>query len=233
LVINSLQLPKELKNFKKTNRINQIMVIEKIFSAFLENQYPGDPFLQGSREGSEPFEEIEPFKGKTKWNEIEASFLDRHGSALSFFSEAGFRFYLPAYLVADVQERLEIADPLFHLTHGFSEEKVEHQIQGHAFVLRTGKTVFVNPKRYGAVTFYDYARYRLSIFTREESGAIVEYLNHKLRRDALGVEKKRINAALELFWLERAEKAPTVDELKQYIREQEEYIEAVRKGNRM
>lgn len=210
-----------------------MMVIEKILAAFLENQYPGDGFLQGSREGSEPFEEIEPFKGKTKWNEIEASFLDQHGSALSFFSEAGFRFYLPAYLIADVQERLKFADPLFHLTHGFSDEKVEHQVQGRTFVLRTGKTVFINPKRYGVATFYDYARYRLSIFTREEAAAIVDYLNYKSSRDELGVEKKRISAALESFWLERAEKAPTLDELKQSMREQEEYLEAVRQENKM
>lgn len=205
--------------------------IEKIFSAFMGNDYPGDHYLQGSREGSEPFEEIEPFKGKTKWSEIEASFLDRYSGALSFFSEAGFRFYLPAYLVADVREQLQTADPLFYLTHGFSDEQVEQETDGRVFVLRTGKTVFVNPKRYGATTFYDYARYRLSIFTREEAAAIVEYLEYKRGRDELGMDGKRITAALELFWRERAEKAPRVEELQRHIREQEEYVEAVRRGN--
>ena len=211
--------------------IDPTLIVRKIFAAFGENEYPGDHFLQGSREGDEPFEEVEPFIGKTSWNTIEASFLDQHGSALSFFSEAGFRFYLPAYLIADVQEQLKIADPLIHLTHGFSDEKVEHQIQERVFELRTGKTVFVNPRRYGAMTFYDYARYRLSIFTREEAGAIVEYLLYKSDQEELGVVKDRITAALDLFWLGRVEKAPTVEELKRYIREQAAYLEALQKGS--
>ncbi len=211
--------------------IDKKIVIEKIVSVFKGNEYPGDHFLQGSQEGSEPFEEIEPFKGKTRWDEIEASFLDRHSSALSFFSEAGFRFYLPAYLIADIQEQLEVADPLFHLTHGFSDEKVKHQLRSRMYELRIGKTVLVNPRRYGAMTSYDYARYRLSIFIREEAGAIVEYLKYKEERDEFGIEKKQIEAALELFWLERAQKAPTIEDIKRHIREQEEYMEAIQKEN--
>ena len=208
---------------------NPQTLIDKIYAAFLGNEYPGDPFLQGSREGDEPFEEVEPFQGRTQWQAVEADFLDRHAAALSFFSEAGFRFYLPAYLVADLQGQLQFADPLFHLTHGFSAESVEHEVQGRTFVLRSGRTVFVNPRRYGAMTFYDHARQRLSIFTREEAGAIVEYLNYNREQDELGVERKRIQAALEAFWLERAESAPTADELRQHLRQQEEYLEAIRK----
>lgn len=211
---------------------DRMTVIEKISFAFLANEYPGDHFLQGSREGSEPFEEIEPFKGKYKWTEIEPGILDRHASALSFFSEAGFRFFLPAFLIADVQDQLHVADPVFHLTHGFSEEKVEHTVQGRVFVLRTGKTVFVNPRRYGALTFYDYARHRLSIFTREEAGAIVEYLKYQRDKDEPGLRKDRIDAALDLFWLERAENAPTGRELKQHLKEQRDYVEALKQQAR-
>jgi hypothetical protein len=207
--------------------IDKMTVIEKIFAAFRANEYPGDHFLQGSWEGSEPFEEIEPFKGKQKWKEIEPDFLDRHAAALSFFSEAGLRFFLPAFLVADLQDQLQVADPVFHLTHGFSEEQVEHTIQGRVFIVRTGRTVFVNPRRYGAVTFYDYARYRLSIFTREEAGAIVEYLKYQREKDELGIEKTWIDAALDIFWLERSERAPTEEELKRHLREQSEYVAAL------
>lgn len=46
--------------------------------------------------------------------------LDAHYSALSFFSEAAFRFFFPAYLIADLRGELRTADPLFHLTGGFS-----------------------------------------------------------------------------------------------------------------
>jgi hypothetical protein len=49
---------------------------------------------------------------------IPPTVLDGHYEALSFLSEGGFRFFLPAYLVADVRDQLVTADPGFHLTHG-------------------------------------------------------------------------------------------------------------------
>ena len=39
-----------------------------------------------------------------------------------------------------------------------------------------GKSAFVNPRRYGAMTWHDHARCLLSVFTREEAQAIVAYL---------------------------------------------------------
>jgi hypothetical protein len=203
-------------------------VIEKIRAAFGENDYPGDQYLQGSSEGCEPLEEVGPFQGRVDWQEIEPEFLDAHGVALSFFSEAGFRFFLPAYLIADVQGRLQYAEPLFHLTHGFSEGEVEAPTKDRIFRIKFGKSQFVNPRRYGAMTSYDYARYRLSVFTREEARAIVAYLQFKRRADAM--EGERIDAALTGFWLERARSAPESASLKRYVREQEDYLAAIMEG---
>jgi hypothetical protein len=36
--------------------------------------------------------------------------LDAGYNALSFFSECGFRYFLPAYLIVDLDERLQTAD---------------------------------------------------------------------------------------------------------------------------
>src|SRR3712207_2295809 len=108
-------------------------VIEKIHSAFEGGEYPGENFLQGSFDGCEPYEEVSPFKSKKDWRDIEADFLDVHADALSFFSEGAFRFFLPAYLVADLQGQLSTADPLFHLTHGFSDTTLELPTQGRVF----------------------------------------------------------------------------------------------------
>jgi len=60
--------------------------------------------------------------------------------------------------------------------------------------------VFVNPRRYGAMTWYDYARCQLSVFTREEAGAIVAYLEYKWDADPRGLNAEEINAALDTFW---------------------------------
>ncbi len=202
-------------------------VIETIYQAFGGNDYPGDGYLQGSREGCEPFEEVGPFVGRADWRDLEPEFLDGHYTALSFFSEAGFRFFLPAYLVADLQGQLRTADPVFHLTHGFYDITVESPVQGRVFLLKTGKSKLLNPRRYGAMTFNDYARYRLSVFTREEAAAIVAYLKFRMNSAGTNLGKEQIEAALDAFWLERAQAAQTAADLQRHLMEEKEYLTAV------
>lgn len=202
-------------------------VIEAIREAFGENEYPGDSFLQGSFEGCEPYEAIEPFKGRDSWKNIDSELLDTNYDALHFFSEAGLRFFLPAYLIADLRDELQTAEPLFVLVHGFSDVSVKHQTKTGIFIRKTGRTAFVNPKRYGGMTFYDYARWRLSVFTREEAKAIVAYLHYKRDSDPYNLHKEEIDAALNMYWLERAENAPSAESLKQHLIEEKEYLAAI------
>jgi len=203
-------------------------VIEKIQRAFAENGYPGGRFLQGSFEGCEPYDEVGPFESVEDWRNLEGNFLDGHASALSFFSEAGVRYFLPAYLVADLREQLQTADPLFHLTHGFSDWTTEVPAGDRTLQMRHGRSAFINPRRYGAMTSYDFARCRLSIFTREEANAIVTYLEFKRDSDPDVIDKTAIDTALTSFWLERARTAPQAESLEQHMAEQEEYLAALR-----
>ncbi len=205
-------------------------VVRMIRDAFGRNEYPGDPFLQGSFEGCEPFEEVGAFRGKVDWAALEAEFLDAHADALSFFSQAGFRFFLPAYLVADLFDRLRTADPLFPLTHGFSDSSVEVPAKGRTFRKMLGKSVFVNPRRYGATTFHDSALYRLSSFTREEAAAIVAYLEYRRDDASTAFEKETIEAALRSYWRERAQTAPGAESLDRYLAEEGEYFDAIRES---
>jgi hypothetical protein len=208
--------------------LTQDTVIEKIQTAFADNAFPGARFLQGSFEGCEPYEEVGPFEKLEDWRGIEARFLDGHASALSFFSEAGFRFFLPAYLISDLRNQLYTADPLFHLTHGFSDWTTEVPAGDRTLTIKHGRSAFINPRRYGAMTSCDYARYRLSIFTREEAGAIIAYLEFKRDADPDVIDKQVIDAALDSFWLERAQTAPPAQNLRQHMAEQEEYLAAIR-----
>ena len=204
-------------------------VIEKIRAAFREVEFPGEHFLQGSFEGEEPYEEIGPFRTQTDWAAVDAHLLDAHASALSFFSEGGFRFFLPAYLIADLNGQLLSADPLFHLTHGFFDFTVQIPVGDQVFDIRSGKSTLINPRRYGATTAEDYARCRLSVFTREEAGAIVAYLEFKRDRDPDCLDQPRIDAALEEFWQEHARSAPSADALRRHLEDQNKYIEAIQK----
>jgi hypothetical protein len=207
-------------------------ILRAIHEAFGKNEYPGDPFLQGSFEGCEPFDEVGPFKGRTDWRTLEPEFLDGHAVALNFFSEAGFRFFLPAYLVADLQGKLRTADPVFHLTHGFSDSSVEIPMKTRVFTRRLGKSAFLNPSRYGAMTWYDHARHRLSVFTREEAKAIAAYLRYKRNSDSSDGDKEGIDGALNSYWIERASNAPAAEALKQHMDEEEKYLAELKSAGR-
>jgi hypothetical protein len=143
------------------------------------------------REGDEPFLLEREFAGKNDWTRLDAAFLDQapdgYASALSFFSDEAFRFYLPAYLIADIDGALGSSDPVFHLCHGLDNSSKDER---------------VNPRRYGKQTWFDLMSRKFGIFTREESKAIVEYL--KFKGEADDFMKERIDQALKNYWFARA-----------------------------
>lgn len=168
----------------------------QIRAAFAANEYPGDWCLRGSNEGDEPYGVENEFRGKTDWTVLEPEFLDRApaglGSALSFFSDEAFRFYLPAYLLADIDGRLERADPAFHLYHGLDD---------------ASRGRFINPQRYGRRTWLDEARHKFAMFTPMESAAIVAYLQWcaQSQSEDRPTSRDSIDQALQNYWLERAQ----------------------------
>ena len=192
-------------------------VITAIHTGFARTPHPGGPFLQGSFDGCEPEEEVAPFRTIEDWRSVPASLLDGHYSALSFFSEGGFRFFIPAYMVADLRDELQTADPVFHLTHGFGVLDFTTTSGERVIRHRSGGQTLLNPRRYGAITWEDYARYRLSVFAREEAAAIVSYLRYRRETDTLGTARDPVARALDRFWLERAASAPTVGMLEEHL----------------
>ena len=190
-------------------------VIAAVYAGFERTEFPGGPFLQGSFDGCEPAEEVGPFTTIEDWRLAEPALLDAHYCALSFFSEGGFRFFIPAYMVADLRGQLLTADPVFHLTHGFSVFSYSTTVHDKAMTHRSGGDTLLNPRRYGAMTWEDNVRHRMSVFTREEVGAIIEYLT--FRRASEEFAPDAIDAALDRFWRPRAESAPTADMLAAFL----------------
>jgi hypothetical protein len=88
------------------------------------------------------------FRGKS-WRELSVEDLRRHEVALSFFSAEAFRYYLPAFMLADLDDpvRADIIGPgiLFH---------------------------FSPPSPYWAPQL----RSRLALFSREQKDAIVQFV---------------------------------------------------------
>ena len=189
-------------------------------------------FSAGEPRGLEPAESVAPFIGVTDWSQLEPVILDASYDALSYFSEGGFRYFLPAYLIADLQDQLQTADPVFHLTNGFSDEVVKMPAGSRIYERTIGKSAFVNPQRYGAMTWHDHARCRLSIFTREEAGAIVPYLEYKRDADSHGLYAEEINDALDSFWRDRAANAPTHQTVRRHLKEEADYLKDIGGGTR-
>ena len=204
-------------------------VIARIREGFSGSEYPGDAWLVGSSDGCEPAEEAGAFIGRTRWDDIEPAFLDGHYSALSFFSEAGFRFFLPAFLVADLRDQLQTADPVGHLTSGFHDGSAVIPVGDRSFVRPYGESTFVNPRRYGAMTMGDYARFRLSVFSREEAAAIVAYLEYKRDHEEIDALRAPILAALQKYWRPRAANAPATASLRDHVANELEFVEAIRR----
>jgi hypothetical protein len=164
-----------------------------IRAAFAQVPFPGDWCLVNSREGSEPALLEQEFKGRDDWRVLDAGFIDRapdgFGTALSFFSDEAFHFYLPAYLIADLDGQLRQSDPVFVLTHGLDDESRGEKI---------------NPRRYGERTWFEHARHKFAMFNTREVAAIVGYLRCRLASGELTeFEKGRIRQALANYWESR------------------------------
>jgi hypothetical protein len=204
-------------------------IIAKIQNAFAPVECPDAPFLVSSREGCEPAEVAEAFAGKD-WRSLDAAFLDENYTALSFFSEGAFRYFVPAYLIADVRGELRTADPMFHLVHGFVEVTTRVPAGDEMFDRSYGGSTLLNPRRYGAITWRDYAGMRLAAFTREEAEAIVAYLEFRRERTPDAGDRPQIDAALETFWRHRAAHAATQADLARHRGEEQRFFEAIKRA---
>lgn len=147
--------------------------------------------LRDSNEGDEPFLLEEEFRDRPDWRTLDAAFLDQapagFGSALSFFSDEAFRYYLPAYLIADLDEKLVRADPAFHLWYGLDDATRDKPL---------------NPRRYGERTWMDAMRHKFSVFDREQAGVILRYLQHRAADNEF--ERPNIEQAIANYWRARA-----------------------------
>jgi hypothetical protein len=163
----------------------------QIAAAFSAVERPANWALAGSTEGFEPALVIEDFKDKADWRSLDATFLDQapqgYASALSFLSDEAFRYFLPAYLIADLDGRLRRVDPSFPLTYGLDDEMKDRR---------------VNERRYGDRTWMDAKRHQFSVFKPKEAAAIMAYLEFKLVSNQY--ERPRIEQAIRNYWRGRS-----------------------------
>lgn len=90
-----------------------------IESAFHDVQHPGVGHLTNGGSRPEPIEVERVFSRFLDWRRVDSETLDTAplglGSALSFFTPEGFRFFIPRYMIADLRDELSFVDPSFFL----------------------------------------------------------------------------------------------------------------------
>ena len=141
----------------------------EIGTAFATTPYPGDDKLCGSEQGNEPAEDAMELRG-LKWQSAHPVLLARCYTAMRFLSDAGFRYFLPAYLLADLAGSDSNADPVVQLVYGMEDK---------------------------TITWRQHSLDRFKSFNREERRAIIHYLEYQAKDYWNTVE---INQALESYW---------------------------------
>lgn len=164
-------------------------IVDRVRLAFSGVEHPGGDFIAEPQPKLEAELVKSEFANFREWESLGPEFLDNApldlGSALSFLSDGAFRFFLPAYLIADLEGVLKKVDPCQYLVYMF----------GPAM---RGK--LVESRIYGHRTWRDYARFRFSVFSQSECVAILAYLEEMRRRR----RHSDIDVAIGDYWRWRA-----------------------------
>jgi hypothetical protein len=146
--------------------------------------------MVNSVRGDEPLQVAADFADKDDWTRLLPEWLDAApdglASALSFLADEAIRFYIPAYLTADLMGALHQADPAFALVHGFDDMSRDRRIW---------------PRH--EKTWTDLARARWDGLTRQQAVAVVHYLEWRVERDGMHVANNIVEA-LRAYWYARA-----------------------------
>ena len=187
----------------------------EIRTAFATTPYPGDDQLSGSELGEEPAEMALDLRG-VQWQSAHPDLLARCYSALSFLSDAGFRYFLPAYLLSDICDHESNADPVHHLIRGLYDKNIDKErmkdlrdfvdsgmlpldnLQGNGLSVETVQEMLAQvAEKEEEFDWREYSLRRLQAFDRTERTAIIHYLEFRAKDEYAAVE---INQALESYW---------------------------------
>jgi hypothetical protein len=86
-------------------------LIASIKAAFATRVYPGDDQLVDDLDDLESAEIAEAFRG-LHWSEPSPEMLEHNNSALNFFSDAAWRYYVPAFMlvVLEHSDKIDMVD---------------------------------------------------------------------------------------------------------------------------
>lgn len=175
-------------------------LVGTIRRAFADRQYPGDGHLCGSPQGTEPAWIALELRG-VLWNRAHPDLLAHNYAATSFLTDEGFRYYLPAFMIAELHGVESNADPVHALTDSAGDIGIsaDSLVQlGEALGAEVADVLRSVKERAARVDLGSWARKRWAGFTLPERVAIVKYLEYRKSSD--WVDADRIEATLKAYW---------------------------------
>lgn len=165
-------------------------IIEELKTAFPSMRPVRFVPMVNSVQGDEPLQIEADFADKDDWTKLSYEWLDMVpdglASALSFLGDEAIRFYIPAFLAADLAGALHRVDPTFALVHGFDDMSRDQRIW---------------PRK--DETWTDFACARWDNLTQDQAAAIIHYLEWRVERNGLDIEHTVVEA-LAAYWYPRA-----------------------------
>ena len=194
--------------YPPAERAENAGLVAQIESAFAATPYPGDDRICDPSPGDEEVAEYAlEFRG-ARWDRLHPEFLAYHDAAISFFTPEAFRYFLPAYLIADLRAPdigIESnANPIFHLSYGIANIPTLSDAQINAMIASIKEEdpeLEIDPRIFRPMEdpgTYDRAVERFSAFNLAEREVIVAYLQHAAQNP---YDRPQIEEALESFWL--------------------------------
>lgn len=178
-------------------RINAL--IRQIRSAFDATPYPDDGIGELLYDPDDAEVEIE-FRG-VDWRHLHPDFIFKHGCAPTFFKQQAFRYFLPAYVIADLM--YWETDPSWVdqscIEHGWIEASpASRLVSDFAFCWGRNREEIPDQNSEEVQEAVEKATRRFSVFNQQEREAIVSYLRYQLEEDPTDRE---IESALQNYWL--------------------------------
>ncbi|XZG69285.1 DUF6714 family protein [Chitinibacteraceae bacterium HSL-7] len=124
-------------------------LVQLITHAFHLSPYPGDENISAPTYDDEGTAEY--FKGK-KWQDLSAQDLRHRSSSLTFFTNSAFCYYVPAYMLAVIEDATTADVIIDHLWNDFSPPK--NDITRPSFQRKW--ECFSGPQKQAIVEFMEY-----------------------------------------------------------------------------
>ena len=178
--------------------MNKTLLINLITEAFKDTPYPGNNNI-AIHERDLEFESLDEFIG-LDWRDITVNFLSpKHTSSLCFMTPVAYLYYLPAYMLASIEDYEESDLIPDNLVSDFTLPKQQELDELSAFIYN----ITQNEKditRFNIDEEKAWFTERTNSFSDEQKNAIYQYLKYLNDEHAEDYPDNEPQVAIDRYW---------------------------------